>query len=159
MISNSSKLFVQYLPKSLLTLFSSHSTPLTNEVFISRTSRHNLIPVSKAFSTSSLSSSISDRECTGTKSVQNALLSFSSSHRQRMMGNKSLLRKCNSCERSAITAVIEALRSLSESTVGMSPCMLVLFTKGNTTVSVNCSTLRSGEHSDEPGCMQRWKGI
>lgn len=148
---------MRYLPKSPLTLFKSHSTPLTNEGLISRTSQNNLISVSKAFSTSSLSSSISDSECTGAKSVQNALLSFNRSQRQRMMGNKCLLRKCNWSGRSALTAVIEVLRSLSASTVGMSPCTLVLFRKGNTTVSINCCALRSGEDSDGPGCMERWK--
>ena len=74
-----------------------------------------------------------------------------------MMGNKCLLRKGNWSGRSALTAVIEVLRSLSASTVGMSPCTLVLFRKGNTTVSINCCALRSGEDSDEPGCMERWK--
>ena len=135
---NVNKLFLWYLPKPLLNLLNSHSIALANEGwFISRMSQHNLIPVSRALSTSSLSSSISDRKCTGAMPSQNTLHSFSSSHRHKMMGNKCFLRNCKWSGTDSLTVAIEVLRSLRASIVGISPCTLALFRNGSTVVSMN----------------------
>ena len=97
------------LPNPLVNFFSSHSTALANEGFVLSTSKHSFISSPKALRTSSLSSSISDRECTGAIPSQNTLQSFSSSHRHTMMGNTCFLRNGSWSEIDAMIASIEAL--------------------------------------------------
>lgn len=143
-----------YLPKPCFNLLNSHSIALEKEEFVCAMSQHNLTSISRVLSTSSLSSSLSEREFTGAKPSQNTMDSFNSSHRQKMMGIKCFLRNCSLI--GTDTVAMDMLRSLRESTVGMLPCMLVLLRKGSTAAPMNSWMLRSGVDSEGPDCMNSW---